>query len=39
MARLSPFVPFGAVLAFQASVWPGYGLSGLCLALLTLYIT
>ena len=33
MARLSPFVPFGLVLAFQ----PGYGLSGLCLAFLTLY--
>ena len=39
MARLSPFVPFGVVLAFQACVWPGYGLSGVCLAPLTLYIT
>ena len=25
MARLSHFVPFGVVLAFQACVWPGYG--------------
>ena len=35
IARLSPFVTFGLVLAFQAC----YGLSGLCLAFLTLYIT
>ena len=31
MARLSPFVPFGLVLAFQAWLWPFwpvFGLSG-----------
>ena len=35
MARLSPFGRFGVVLVFQAWLWPfwpGYGLSGLCLA-------
>ena len=35
MARLSSFLPFVLVLAFQA----GYGLSGLCLVFLTLYKT
>ena len=27
MARLSPFVPFDLVLAFQAWLWPVFGLS------------
>ena len=30
MARLSPFVPFGLVLAFQAWLWPFWPVFGLC---------
>ena len=29
MARLSPFVPFGLVLAFQAWLWPFWPVFGL----------
>ena len=29
MARLSPFVPFGLVLAFQAWLWPFWSVFGL----------
>ena len=34
MARLSPFVPFGVVLAFQAWLWPFRPVFGLVIAFL-----
>ena len=38
MARLSPFVPFGLVLAFQASLWPFWPVFGLSNTLYNLTI-
>ena len=38
MARLSPFVPFGLVLAFQAWLWPFWPVFGLSVTLYNLTI-
>ena len=39
MARLSPFVPFGLVLAFQAWLWPFWPVFGLSDTLYNLTIS